>query len=331
MESGTCQSGTCQSGTVELETYENKLFSQNGEDGITVKLIELLYANDHANKYYVEFGVENGAECNTRILREIYNWHGLQMDGSNENTALNLRREFITKENVVELFKKYNVPPLINLLSVDIDFNDFYCLNEILQHFTCDIIICEYNATHLSLEDKIVIYDKNGCWDGSNYFGASLYALEQLGRKYNYTLVYCNKNGVNCFFVRTALLQEKQLDFKNVGDITKIYRKAHYGYGPNGGHRIDPYDRKYITFAEALTDMYTSIDIGPSETNEKEIILPNSYMDGSLFVLNKHNYKDTFDIKFNGQSLKFKRTDVIENIGWNYPHKGFIMSSQSLV
>jgi hypothetical protein len=144
------------------------------------------------------------------------------------------------------------VPPLINLLSVDIDFNDFYCLNEILQHFTCDIIICEYNATHLSHEDKIVVYDKNGGWDGSNYFGASLYSLEQLAKKYNYSLVYCEKRGVNCFFVRTALLEEKQLSFENMGDISKLYRKAGYGYGPNGGHRQDPFQRHYLTFQEAL-------------------------------------------------------------------------------
>jgi hypothetical protein len=310
---------------VDLEPYENKLFSQNGEDGITLKLIELLYDNNHRNKYYVEFGVENGAECNTRLLRDIYSWQGLQMDGSNENEAMNLRREFITKENVVELFKKYNVPPLINILSVDIDFNDFYCLNEILKHYTCDIIICEYNATHLSDEDKVIIYDKNGGWDGSNYFGASLLALEQLGRLYNYSLIYCEKKGVNCFFIHTSLLEEKQLSFENMGNIEKLYRKAGYGYGPNGGHRTDPYDRKYITFAEALTDMYTMIDIGSSETNEKEIILPDSYPGGSVFVLNKHSYRDTFDIIFNGHTLKIKRTDVTENMGWGYPHKGFIM------
>ena len=32
--------------------------------------------------------------CNTRILRERYNWNGLQMDGSNENLEINLRKEW---------------------------------------------------------------------------------------------------------------------------------------------------------------------------------------------------------------------------------------------
>jgi hypothetical protein len=236
---------------LNLEDYEQKIFSQNGEDGITMKLIELIYDNNE-NKFYVEFGVENGVECNTRILREKYKWNGLQMDGNNENNNINLQKEFITKENIVDLFVKYNVPQNINVLSIDIDFNDFYCLNEILKNYKCDIIICEYNSTHLSNEDKIIIYDKNGRWDYSNYFGGSLLSFNKLGKKYNYSLIYCNKNGVNCFFVHNDIILSKKLQFKNFGDITKIYKPATYSNGPNGGHPQDPYNRKYINFEEAI-------------------------------------------------------------------------------
>ena len=57
------------SNIISLVSFEKKIFSQNGEDGITMKLIKLIYNNDNTDKYYVEFGVENGIECNTRILR----------------------------------------------------------------------------------------------------------------------------------------------------------------------------------------------------------------------------------------------------------------------
>jgi hypothetical protein len=237
---------------MELSLFEKKVFSQNGEDGITMKLMELIYCGNNDNKFYVEFGVESGVECNTRILREHYNWKGLQMDGGNENRNINLRKEFIMKENVVELFKKYNVPQNINLLSVDIDFNDFYCLKEILVNYQCDIIICEYNGTHLANEDKIIIYDKNGKWDYSNYFGVSLLSLDKLGKKYNYQLVYCDKTGTNCFFVHNNIIKNKDLKFKNINDIEKIYKPATYGNGPNGGHPQDPYNRQYISFDEAI-------------------------------------------------------------------------------
>lgn len=244
---------------IDLNLFEQKIFSQNGEDGITMKLVDTIYSSDNENKFYVEFGVEDGKECNTRILREKYKWNGLQMDGSNENNIINLKKECITKENVVELFEKYNVPRNINVLSIDIDFNDFYCLKEILKNYKCDIIICEYNGTHLVNEDKIILYERwDGCsnyfggWDGSNYFGASLLSFYKLGKMYNYSLVYCNKNGVNCFFIHNDIITVNNLKIKNLDDIEKIYKPAAYSNGPNGGHPQDPHNRRYIHFDEAI-------------------------------------------------------------------------------
>lgn len=231
---------------MDLGAFEQKIYSQNGEDGITMKLVELLYDSP---QFYVEFGVQDGSECNTRILREKYKWNGLQMDGGHENESIQLRKEFIMKENIVALFQKYNVPRHIQVLCVDIDFNDFYCLNEILKEYQCDIIICEYNGTHFPNEDKIVTYDPNGRWDYTNYFGASLRAFYQLGLMYKYTLVYCNQTGVNCFLVRDGILRTP---IKDAGDLEKLYRPSRYGYGPNGGHCQDPYDRPYLTFEEAI-------------------------------------------------------------------------------
>lgn len=238
--------------SLNLELFEKKIYSQNGEDGITMKLIEQLYGEDKQQKFYVEFGVENGVECNTRILWEKYGWVGLQMDGGYENNAIHLRKEHITKDNVVQLFQKYNVPNHIHLLSVDIDFNDFYCLKEILSVYTCDIIICEYNATHLPHEDKIVVYDQNGRWDGTNYFGVSLLSLDKLSKKYNYSIVCCDKKGVNCFMVHNDIIKQNGLHFKNIGNIAKIYRPPKYANGPNGGHGADLQNRPYITFEEAM-------------------------------------------------------------------------------
>lgn len=237
---------------IDLTRFEKKNYSQHGEDGITSILVKLLYGNDNTNKFYVEFGVENGTECNTRILREKYNWNGLQMDGSNENNTINLKREFITKENVVYLFKKYNVPHKINLLSVDIDFNDFYCLKEILKNYTCDIIICEYNGTHNFDEDKIIIYNEYGQWDYSNYFGASLLSFYKLANLYNYSLIYCDNSGTNCFFIRNDIVKERNINFINYNNISKLYKPPKYGDGPNGGHPHDKLNRQYITFEEAL-------------------------------------------------------------------------------
>lgn len=242
---------------IDLSLHEKKVFSQNGEDGILMKLIELLYYEDHilesiydspSEKFYVEFNVESGIKCNTRILRENYKWKGLIMDGSIEKLDINLRKEFITRENICELFEKYEVPMHINLLSVDLDFNDYHVLKEILPKYTCDIIICEYNATHLPNEDKVVEYDKDGRWDYSNYFGASLLAFNNLATKFNYTLVYCESKGINCFFVHNNLINSKNIQFLNAGNVEKLYKKPTYGIGPNNGWLQDKRNRKYISF-----------------------------------------------------------------------------------
>lgn len=235
---------------MDLNSFEKKVFSQNGEDGITEKLIEIIYQGDNENKCFVEFGVQDGKECNTRILREKYNWNGLQMDGSFENHSINLKKHWICKENINNLFELYSVPKTINLLSVDIDFNDFYVLKEILFKYKCDIIICEYNATHLPHEDKIVVYNKYGMWDSTNYFGASLFSLYKLSRMFNYSIVCCDNMGVNCFMVHNDIIKKHNLQFNT--DIYKIYKSPKYSIGPNRGHPQDPTFRKYLSFENAM-------------------------------------------------------------------------------
>jgi hypothetical protein len=241
---------------MDLSSNENRVFSQNGEDGVTVALINAIYGEDARGKYYVEFGVENGRECNTRILRERYGWSGLQMDGGYSNPAINLQREYIRQDNIVDLFRKYNVPTNINLLSVDIDYNDFYCLHAILEQYTCDIIICEYNASILPPEDKVVIYNPHGRWDGTNYFGASVCAYNALATRYGYTLVYCENKGVNCFFIRNDIIRDRNLNFINMGDPNKIYKIGRYSSGPNGSHPQDPRNRQYISSTDAMQVLY---------------------------------------------------------------------------
>jgi hypothetical protein len=240
---------------INLQDFEKKFYSQNGEDGITEKIIDVLYGDNKYYKVFVEFGVGNGQECNSLILRNNYNWTGLCMDAGYENSYLNLKREYITKNNIVSLFKKYNMPNNINLLSLDIDFNDFYILKELLKHYTFDILIIEYNATHMSNEDKIIIYNENQNWDFTNYFGASLLSFYKLCNFHNYSLVYCDNTGTNAFFIRNDIFPSMNEVFLNCNNIEVLYKSANYSAGPkgpNGGHPQDPQYREYITYDEAM-------------------------------------------------------------------------------
>ena len=235
--------------TIDLSNKEHKVYSQNGEDGV----IEEIFFHIHTtNKFYVEFGAHNGIECNTRLLRERHQWSGLLMDKQYENQEINLHRCLATRENIIPLLIQHNVPVEFDLLSIDIDFNDFYVLREILCRFTPRVIVCEYNATHGPEEDKVVRYNAEYAWDGTNYFGSSLLALYKLCQLLDYVLIYAESTGVNAFFVRKEALSVNNKRFIHMDDVTKIYRSPGYGTGPNGGHKQDQQYREYLCADQIL-------------------------------------------------------------------------------
>lgn len=228
-----------------LDNSDYKIYSQNGEDGVISKIFDSIGLT---NKFFVEFGVENGTECNTRHLREKLGWSGLMMDGSHENLVINLRKEFITAENIVSLFEKYKVPIEFDFLSLDIDFNDWYVWKAISKKYSPRVVCIEYNSSHLPGEDKVVKYDPNGCWDGTNYFGASYTALVNLANSIGYTIVYAENMGVNLFFIRNDVLNGWR-------PSASLYKPPRYGYNGNG-HRRDPYNREYVKSQDMISDIH---------------------------------------------------------------------------
>ena len=235
---------------ISLSQHEKKVFSQNGEDGVIKKIFEVIKTT---NKYYVEFGVENANECNTRNLRENGGWSGLLIDGGYENKEIGLYQEFITAENINDLFKKYNVPQEFDLLSIDIDYNDFYVWKSLDEIYQPRVVIIEYNASHLPTEDKVVKYDPNAVWDETNYFGASIRALYNLGKRKGYSLIYAENQGVNLFFVKTSILSQIEHSFKDTNNIFLIYNSPKYSSDISGGHRPDDKNREYVTSEEILS------------------------------------------------------------------------------
>lgn len=204
-----------------ISDNEFKVFSQFGEDGIIQYLVNNLKIT---NKIFIEFGVENYEEANTRFLLENNNWSGLIIDSSNENIShikkqnyywrnkLIAIREFVSPENINEIIKKNQFNGNIGLLSVDIDGNDYWVLNAIEVVFP-DIIIMEYNANFGSDKSLTIKYNPNfkRAETGINklIYGCSLKAASNLCESKGYSLVYVNKNGNNAFFVKKKLLNEK--------------------------------------------------------------------------------------------------------------------------
>lgn len=239
----TSQQQAYSSPVINLSDFERHVFSQNGEDGILEKVFEVLGILNEG--HYVEFGVEQENESNTRFFREKYDWKGVSIDNHYQNEAINLYKETITAENINALLEKYDAPEEFDLLSMDLDYNDFHVWQAMDSSYSPKVVIIEYNAVHLPSEDLVVVYDETKGWDGTNYFGGSLLAFSRLAADKGYSLVNTDKNGVNAIFVRNDLLTTTPCIFENVNDVEALYHSANYGCGPRGSHVADPALRPY--------------------------------------------------------------------------------------
>lgn len=182
---------------MDLHQYERKVFSQNGEDGI---IAELLRRCGSTNRTCVEMSVGDGTECNTRLLRET-GWTGLAV-----GTAPWANDAWITPDTVVDLLREAGTPTDLDLLSLDIDGNDFWVLREILREFSPRIVVVEYNALMGPDASVTLPCDPTHRWDATDAFGASLQALAALAASHGYGLLGCESRGVNAFFLRTDVL-----------------------------------------------------------------------------------------------------------------------------
>lgn len=201
----------------DLWSAEFKVFSQNGEDGILQYLINNVVID---NDIFVEFGVSNYREANTRFLLLNNNWKGLVIDGSADNIAaikdeplywkheLVAERHFITKDNINGIISGAGISGDIGLLSVDIDGNDYWVWQAI-DVTQPRVVVCEYNSVFGGDVPVSVPYQEN--FDRAKahpsclYFGASLPALCLLAKQKGYDFVGSDSTGINAFFVRSDL------------------------------------------------------------------------------------------------------------------------------
>src|SRR5439155_22294923 len=65
----------------DLRAFEQRVYSQNGEDGI---LKEILRRIGVRHRFFVEFGVETGTECNCARLARDEQWSGVFFDAAPE-------------------------------------------------------------------------------------------------------------------------------------------------------------------------------------------------------------------------------------------------------
>jgi hypothetical protein len=185
-----------------------KTYSQNNEDGIISHIVSRLGV---AAGFFIEFGVgppwkstieEGGMEANCRLLKET-GWRGIFMDSSAYPPRYEIQNEFITALNVNLLLKKYNVPQEPDIISIDVDGQDFWIWMNLI--YMPKVVVIEYNPNFGPDQSVVIPFDTGYRWDGTKWYGASLRALEKLGRSRGYLLAYATRS--NAFFIKKNLVE----------------------------------------------------------------------------------------------------------------------------
>lgn len=228
-----------------LNRFEFQVYSQSGEDGIIEEIFNRISTT---NRCFVEFGASNGLMNNTAYLL-IKHWTGYWLEASARcvktihykfepwisQQLLGIRRAFVTAENIEALFKQARVPVEFDLLSIDIDGNDYWVWQAI-ENYHPRVVVIEYNALYPPTVQWVREYTPHATWSGSSYLGASLKSLEVLGLTKGYRLVGCNFAGTNAFFVHQDLVADH---FFAPFDAQTHYEPLRYYLIRNIGHRRD--------------------------------------------------------------------------------------------
>jgi len=197
----------------KINEFEFRVFSQFGDDGIIQYLIKNI---EIPQKTFIEFGVGDYFESNTRFLLEKDNWSGLVIDGSYTNIQkikaayffwkfdLSCLAQFITKNNISKLLKPYvDKWSGLGLLHIDIDGNDYWIWEKL--DLKPVIVILEYNSL-FGFDRAITVpysdsFQRTKAHHSNLYFGSSLKALYNLSIKKGYDFIGCNSSGNNAYFI----------------------------------------------------------------------------------------------------------------------------------
>jgi hypothetical protein len=212
-----------------LLAYANSVTSQCGEDGILEYIFQTI---PESNKHCVEFGAWDG-----RYLSNVWNltrnrgWKALfieanpqrfqQLRASHQDNpnaiCLNRYVQFAGPDSMDRILHEVGFPTDLDLISVDIDGNDWYIWDS-LAVYQPKVVLIEFNPTIPN--DVIYVQDP----DPSINQGCSLLALIELGKRKGYELIATTE--WNAFFVRKEWFPLFKIEDNA---IDAMYDDAQYG------------------------------------------------------------------------------------------------------
>lgn len=204
----------------QIQMHRFRHYSQCGEDGAVTFLLSRLGARIKLSRFFVEFGAWDGIHLsNTYALANLHGFSGLYIEGDLDRFK-QLQGNFAHAQNIVcvnkyieidgpnslqNMFDDHKVPDDFDILSIDIDGNDYQVWQSLINHKP-KIVVIEMN-----IRVKPGIFEVN---DQKNAFewgisGSSISSLSKLASNKGYALVSCV--GCNAIYIRCDLLWHLQL------------------------------------------------------------------------------------------------------------------------
>ena len=221
-----------------MSDAEFRVSSQWGEDGIIEWLVQNL---GELPNTFVEFGVEDYKEANTRFLIQNRNWKGLILDGDPENISsvtkdqiywrhdLTAACRFLTRENINDCIASHGYGGQVGILSIDVDGNDYW-IWEAIDVIDPVIVICEYNAVLGDVYPVTIPYredfQRSEAHYSNLYFGASIAALLNLADRKGYVLAGTNLAGNNAFFIRSTHAERVLARINSTAARPSLFRES---------------------------------------------------------------------------------------------------------
>lgn len=244
----------------DLTEVEVKIFSQNGEDGIIDFLMSQLKID---SKNFVEIGVENYRESNTRYLYNKYHQKGLIIDciqNMEEKVKpfvnlwkgdLRIVNKEINSDNIIFLLNKY-CDYKIDLFSLDIDSIDYWILDKLPKNIS-KIFVAEYNPV-FGPDIEVTVPNIKG-FNRTQYhysnlcYGMSLKALVNKMRLKGYYFVGTNLQKMNAFFVSEEYDKKKYFDKLNIKEL-KYYTNSNIRDSRDKNNKLN-----YLTGLQKLDEI----------------------------------------------------------------------------
>ena len=238
-----------------LNDVDFKIFSQNGEDGI---IDYLLYQLNIEKPKFVEIGIGDYTEANTRFIFERTSPKGLVIDSIQDleikikkNLAtwrgeLNIVNKSVNSRNIIEILQSDNAMRDLDLFSLDIDGIDYWILNKLPNNFS-KIAIIEYNPVFgWDMEVSVPNIDN---FDRTKYhysnlcFGMSLKAAIKIMENKNFYFIGSNLFRNNAFFISNDFDKNKYFSNLIINDY-KQYTDSNFSESRDKTNKLNYLNKK---------------------------------------------------------------------------------------